>query len=233
MGFSYRKQGWAFALSIGLVVLASCTSVTINNPASASASGSVSASGSANTTAAPVSTPTPTAARTPAPIATPTTAPTATPTAATPVTLASGTWAIKMVTSRGSAFYPNLAVNFAQTGGLLRGSAKYTYSSGGTTLQTWVSDPTPTSKLPDSTVDGSGNVILIFNVYEGTSLRAKFTFTGKAGSAPPQIRDRISGDPDPSASGLTGFQPCTPGCGYVAELESGAREIGFFTMRSN
>lgn len=33
-----------------------------------------------------------------------------------PVTLSSGTWAIKMVTSRGNAFYPNLEVNFVQTG---------------------------------------------------------------------------------------------------------------------
>ena len=74
---------------------------------------------------------------------------------------------------------------------------------------------------------------LIFNVYEGTTLRAKFTLTGEAGASPAQIRDKISGDPDPSASGATGFQPCTPGCGYVAELAAGGREIGFFTMQSN
>jgi hypothetical protein len=138
-----------------------------------------------------------------------------------------------MVTSRGNSFYPRLEVNFLQSGGLLQGNGKHTYSSGGTTLQTWVSDPTPAFRLPDSTVDGSGNVTLIFNVYEGTSLRAKFTFTGKAGAAPPELRNKISGDPDPTASGETAFQPCTPGCGYVAELASGGTETGFFTMRSN
>ena len=181
-------------------------------------------------TPTPAPTATPTQTPTPAPTATPTHAPTATPTqaptampiqtpTATPIPLAQGTWSIKMVTSRGDAFYPNLEVNFSQNGGVLSGTGPYSYSSGGTTLRT---------EVLSGTVDGSGNVILNLTVREGTSLRATFKFTGKAGSSPPSTRDKISGDPEPGAG--AGFEPCTGTYGYEAILEGGDTATGFFTM---
>jgi hypothetical protein len=124
-----------------------------------------------------------------------------------------------MVTSRGNSFYPNLAVNFSQNGGVITGNGPYTYSSGGTTLVT---------EVLNGTVDDSGNVTLNFTVKEGTYLRATFKFTGKAGSSPPSVRNMISGDPQPDAG--SGFEPCTSGCGYQADLEGGGTETGFFTM---
>ena len=175
-------------------------------------------------------TPTPTATATPTvtptvttitPTPTPNTllpTPTPTPTA-TPVALAQGNWSMKMVTSRGDSFYPNLEVNFSQKGGVLSGTGPYTYSSGGTTLLT---------EVLSGTVDSTGNVILNFTVKEGTSLRATFRFTGKAGSVPPSTRNKISGDPVPDAG--SGFEPCAGACGYEAILEGGDTEIGFFTM---
>ena len=176
------------------------------------------------TTSAPTATPTQTS--TPAPTATPTQTPTPAPTAtptqtptATPVALAQGTWSIKMVTSRGNAFYPNLEVNFSQNGGVLSGTGPYSYSSGGTTLLT---------EVLSGTVDGSGNVILNLTVREGTSLRATFRFTGKAGSSSRSTRDKISGDPEPDAG--AGFEACNGACGYEAILEGGDTETGFFTM---
>ena len=178
-------------------------------------------------TATPTVTPTITSTITPTPtpntlLPTPTPTPTATPTqapTATPVALAQGNWSMKMVTSRGDSFYPNLEVNFSQKGGVLSGTGPHTYSSGGTTLLT---------EVLSGTVDGTGNVILTFTVKEGTSLRATFRFTGKAGSVPPSTRNKISGDPVPDAG--SGFEPCAGACGYEAILEGGDTETGFFTM---
>ena len=137
-------------------------------------------------TATPAPTPTvvPTPSATPAP--TPTTFPTATPVPSTPVSLADGTWSIKMIASRGNPFYSNLEVNFSQNGGKLTGNGPYTYSSGGTTLITEV--------LSD-TVDGSGNVVLDFTVKEGTSLRATFKFTGKADPTVPTATPTLTPTP--------------------------------------
>ena len=124
-----------------------------------------------------------------------------------------------MVRSRGSSFYPNLEVNFTQNGSLISGSGPHTYSSGGTTLFT---------EILGGTVDSFGNVVLRFTVKEGTSLRATYRFTGKAGSSPTIARNKISGDLIPDSG--TGFEPCTDSCGYEAILEGGNTETGFFTM---
>jgi len=184
----------------------------------------------AQATETPTSTPESTETQTPEPTSTPkptetqTPEPTSTETPAD-VTLADGTWTIKMVTSRGNSFYPTIAVNFKQypdgtPSGELEGTP-YTYSSGGTTLITQVTD---------GTVDSLGNVELDFTVHEGTAFRASFTFTGKAGPSTRPIRNQISGDPTPEAN--SGFERCTDGCGYEATFPDGSTETGFFTMSS-